>query len=603
MPTAAQIASTQAKSDPLFGTFPSSTSNDDLINFLDQIWIRARDNRRQYYPKWRKNYRLLSLDEVRSGPFDSEIYPALSSLIGWMTDQAVTVKITPVANPAAGYFDWVSNLATELSAVLDSTWDAEDYVSQVKIVLWDSLIYGIGILKSTWDDTISSGYGNAVLRRVDPWQFYPDPNCSSMDDMEYCVEVEQLSVEELYRRFDQAKVNSALSHGMSDITDIEAQNVTSSMSRSMQSSFNLGALPGGQSGRWAYATGRQPSRFNNPGATIYTFWLRQNNGEVKNDYPDNPEQPSIRQDTHVQDSWRCIVMCNHEILFDEWAEDLWSHSQHPYSRYVFDDIGNFNGIAIVDHLAQPQEYINRLLGKLHKNADLIGDPILVESELGNTARSRIVNQPGQRLPVRGSMQTNKPQWLDPPNMPPFIMQLVQFWLSRIDNISGLSGVVKGQTPTARNAEGVIESIQEAAFVRVRASLRNLEKTLERAATKIMDLITDNYTDARIVQIVGPDGEDTAIALRARHFQVPTHFNGTPWKYSLKLEAGSDFPTSRQARIAEAMQLFTLGAIDDEELMRWLQIPGYRQIIERKYQKQAMGFGLPPGARVRAGRSG
>ena len=120
--------------------------------------------------------------------------------------------------------------------------------------------------------------------------------------------------------------------------------------------------------------------------------------------------------------------------------------------------------------------------------------------------------------------------------------------------------------------------------------------------KTMDLIVDNYTEPRITAIIGPQGEKSSIALRARHFQVPSQFNNTPWKYILQVRAGSHFPTSRQARIAEIMQLYALGAVDDEAVLKAYNFPHYREVLDRKYKKMAEGWFQAPGARQRAGRS-
>lgn len=507
------------------------------------------------------------------------------------------VDVLPVMDPSSSKFSFANQLANDLSTVFYTNWQVEQYDSQIKLALWDSFLYGIGIFDSQWDNTLSGGYGNAVIRRVDPWAFYPDPDATSLLDAEYFVEVSRISPEEFERRFPDS---ASLAHEIGTGEPIDQRPDLNFGNRSIEGTTNLGSLPGGSS-RWKYSDGTSRSAFQTPAIVLYKYWIKQNRSSIPNEVDSNG--PTARPSRTYVGDWRCICVAANRIVFDEWASDLWSHSLHPYDRFAFDDIGEFYGVALVDHLAHPQAYINRLLAALQQNAELVGNPVLLEPTMGGTSRTRITNTPGQRIPLTGAAAAqNRPEWLTPPEMPQFIMNLVSFWISRIENISGLSAIVRGATPTSRNAEGVIESIQEAAFVRVRSSLRNLERTLESASVKLADLIVDNYTEPRIVAVLGPESRSTAIALKARHFQVPTTYNGIPWKYALQVKSGSHFPTSRQSRIAESEALFALGAIDDEALLAAYGWPHYQQVLERKYAKMATGQFSPPGARQRSGRS-
>lgn len=583
----------------------TSSSDPDLVNNLRQLFVRARDHRRNFHDKWIRNYRLLHNTNAaltpgwQPTPRDSEIYPTLSALVGWMTDQDTAIDVVPAADPHSPYFSFLSEISNDLSAVIYSTYLVEDYPAQVKLVLWDAFLHGVGIFKSVWDNSLSNGYGNAFLRRVDPWSFYPDPAATSLTDAEYFVEVRTMSYEEIERRFPETchKVNGG---GMDMVDERPTQDGNFASSSRIMDAHNLGSLASSPT-RWGKARPGSQKDFNKQGCVVYEYWIRENDKIEKSEYPENPDENSPHPppvSEHVSDSWRVVVLAANEVLLDERAEDLWSHASHPYERFCFDDTGEFYGIALVDHLSQPQIYINRLLMALQANAELTGNPVFLESTNSGLQRTAIVNKPGQRLTVTPAALNNNPRWLDPPSMPPVIMQLIEFWISRIENVSGLSAIVRGATPTSRNAEGVLTSIQEAAFVRIRAALRNMEKALERSVIKIADLIIDNYTDPRIMAVVGPQGVETAIALRTRHFYGPTASGGTPLKYALSVRAGANSPTSRQARIAEADQLFALGAIDDYAVLEAHQYPHINEILKRKYAKEAGGMPQAPGARQR-----
>ena len=591
-----------------------STTDDDLVSHLNRLFYDARRVKSDRYNNWIRNYNLLcsryggtSPQNWSPSPKDSEIYPILGAMVAWMTDQNVIVDASPAADPNSDFFEFMSTLANDLAALLYSNWQVLDYAAQIKLVLWDSFLYGLGIFKTVWDNALDNGYGNATLRRVNPWHFYQDPNATSMIDAEYFVEVHRMSYEEICRRFPDADDALANASGGMDTYDQPPTMYADSSSTPMAP--NLGNLP--TTGTiWGGRQNIDQSKFSgaNKGQyfTVYEYWLREND-EWEDDYEDltrDPEEfpePPL-SDRHVEDKWRVVVVCKGAVLLNELAEDLWSHKQHPYERYVFDDIGEFYGIALVDHLAHPQIYINRLLTSMQQNAELIGNPIFVEGASSGLGRTAIINKPGQRLRLQGAgAMANKPDWLRPPEMPGFIMELVNFWISRMENVSGLSAVVRGATPTNRNSEGVMATVQEAAFVRIRSGLANLEKALERSGVKLCDLIIDNFTDPRVQAIIGPSGEQSALALQSRHFYGPTEEGAAPLKYSLLIRAGASMPTSRQARIAEADTLYAMGAIDRQALLEAHQYPGIQTILKRVAAETAQGTFNPPGARQRAGR--
>ena len=203
------------------------------------------------------------------------------------------------------------------------------------------------------------------------------------------------------------------------------------------------------------------------------------------------------------------------------------------------------------------------------------------------ARTQMMNRPGMRVEVNSQSmaQGGGPKWLSPPELPQFVMATVQFWIGRMENISGLSGPQKGQPASGRPAQQTVQATQEAGFVRIRSALRNLERCLGSIGGLVANLIVQNYDVPRVVAIVGDDGMDTAIRLAAQHFYIPKKdLNGKliaePLKFSLVVKCGSSAPTSRQARIAEADALFAMHAIDAQAVLQAHAWPNWQSVVER-----------------------
>jgi hypothetical protein len=363
---------------------------------------------------------------------------------------------------------------------------------------------------------------------------------------------------------------------------------------------NPGLLPGAGSfssfsgssdGRWS---GVSPQRNlqAQPGIIVYEYWLRENDTQPP------PEDAPPYAEVTVASRWRVVVVAAGEILFDEYATDLYSYDSHPYDRWVFDDIGEMYGISLVDHLALPQIYINRLLTAMQQNAELLGNPIFMEAANAGLDRVGIINRPGQRLRITGpgGMQ-NKPDWLQPPSMPQSVPQLIDFWIKRMEVISGLQALSQaGGSSSSPPSDSVMHSIQESAFVRIRSAIGNLELTLRQVGIKLCSLVTENYTEPRYIAIAGPSGEKTSLVIKSRHFTRVTEAGAPPFKYALQVSAGSQMPTSRQARSAQADKAYAMGIIDRQAWFEANQFPNWQAVNDRINQQIAAGTFNPPGAR-------
>lgn len=570
------------------------------LNYLRTLFVTARKEKQPRIDSWNRNYKIVN-NRYQSAQFaswapqprDSEVYPICSSLVAWLTDQEPDVGFTPAADPSSLYYSQTLKVAADANAVFQTSWQNEEYDRHYKIMLWDGLTCGTGLVKSIWDNAAADGAGNAVVRRVDPYNFFPDPNASCLDDCEYMVETKLMSFDQIERMYPDTAF--LLHTGGNERLDRRPQLYGSSL----LPRANLGFLPSGNA-LWS----GKPRSGGPPQAmamyTVYEYWLKQN---TYDDFEVQEQSPGLN--AYAAPRWKCVVVCGGNILFEEWAEDLWSHQRHPYDEWRFDDIGEFWGISLVDHLSLPQLYINRLLTALQQNSELCGNPIFVEGANTGTARTAITNRPGERLTVpSASASANVPRWLTPPSMPSSVMDLINFWISRIENTAGINGMQKGQDPQQRVSQNTVSSVQESAFVRIRSALTNLGWTYRRSATKLISLISQNYTDPRIMAIIGPDGGSMSLFLRPFHFYDPATDSSEPLRFIIRADAGSNTATSRQARIAQANSLFAMGVVDDTYVLRVNGIRDGDQISQRLYTKRQSGLlpGSTGGQRQRAGRT-
>lgn len=576
---------------PSIGT--PSMSDDELARFCRELFFRARSHRRPMIGAWNRNKRLLQnrtwlSDRVAwlPSPEVPEIRPIISQLAGWMTDQRPTYSAIPSASPHTPYFAQINKVAKDLATVIDSVATVHRHEAQIKMAVWDSFAYGTGLIKSGWDMTLDGGLGNATLMRVDPYTFYPDPQATNEHDGNYYIEAHNMSLQEVDRRWRAGRLFPDGSALLEELDERPTRLNQPSRARTFPGQI-APMSPSTRSASLATSTLNKPDP-NDRGITVLECWLREH------------QVITLNGEDTVFDYWRVVVVAGNRILMNEPAYNLWSHSKHPYGRFVADDEGEFWGQALVEDLSSCQITLNRLLAGIQHNIELTGNPPFMEGARAGLQRTRIPNRPGTRLTVS---DVDQAKWMTVPQLHPIIPDLIQFYVTQMERISGLSAINRGFTPTGRNASDVLDSVQEAGFTRIRSHLRSLEWALRASYDQIACLITENFTAPRIVAIVGPDGQESAMALNSRHFHVPGrdregNVTNYPLRFTILSQIGAHI--SQQQDRAETIQLFTLGLIDHTEALSRLKIPNGPEIAQRIARLQAAGAFQPPGARQRAG---
>ena len=508
-----------------------------------------------------------------------------------MTDQQIQFNVVPAVDPQSEFAKYEQKIGSQMEMILSSNWQTQAWSKQQSLMLWDSAICGAAIVKAVWDSGLDGGMGNVALQRRDPWKIYPDPEATSDEDLAYLFEVNRMTYDEIQRRF--PETSAALLDELVMQGDTGDQQRRPSVNNDHANRMVVpGNIPGNLGTPWGTPGQgtRSAEQVMTEGVNIYECWIRENVVEER-----ETTDPLLGETEQVvYDSWRVVVYSGNHVLLDTTAEELWQHNSHPYSRYVDDETGEFWPVPIVTYLAPCQIAIDRLLASMQSNAELTGNPIFMDVANSGLARTQIVNRPGLRLSMDAQVANTsgaKPQWLSPPPMSSDVLQLISLWRSVMENISGLSSAQKGSLPGGRQAQQTIQSAQEAGFVSIRASQRNMEITLARVGTLLVHLIAQNYTTPRVVAIVGDKGTETSLLLAGRHFFSPSRnlqtmkFDMTPLVFALNVSAGSDRPTSRQARIAEADALFAMHAVDIQYVLQAHQISDWEE-IQKRMQDQA-----------------
>lgn len=570
-----------------------------VVQMVRDLFYRARDSRRPLVRQWKKWYRTLNNRTWAPGATWEpnveipQMWPIIASMVAWMTDQRPILSTLAGGTPFSPHNDFYDTLSKDMNAVLEAAFVEYQEDAEVNRCLWDVATYGIGWSKTVWDATLADGLGDTTFRRVDPFTVYPDPFARSPKDMNHIIEAKIMTLSDVDRAWPGAAKRLGYTNFLEDIDEsphLLDQSITQTSPRAVMS-------PPAAGGSTSYQFTRRGGSFeqNNreePVVSVLECWVKSHSVKPTDD-------PQVMQ---VSDVWTCFVVCGNVLLFEGTAQDVSGHRLHPYDRIVLFDTGEMYGPSLVDFMSSPQESINRIVSMIERNAMLHGNPIMAESPRSMSRGQRKSNRPGTIIKAN----PGEVGWIQPPQMhPQMSVSLLGYFESKLESISGMSAIVRGFTASGRNSQGVMDSVQDAAFVRIRATLRELERTLRGITMKKAANIAEFYTEPRFMAIIGPDGQQTRRALKARHFYAPDGEEGTrvPLRFTVLADAGSQLPTSKQARSAEADTLYALGAIDVLELLKAKQWPNYAIVAKRVMEAQAAngqsGGVAAPGKRERA----
>jgi hypothetical protein len=499
-----------------------------------------------------------------------------------MTDQEISCTVTPAADPFSPYFAVMDMQAEQLECVINSVYQTDQWYAEIVKMLWNSSMYGAGFLKVTWDQGLEDGLGQVALKSTSPWCLYIDPFAENLEDAEFIIEVHTMTKSEIERRFPEVsdqKIRDALVSG-----DVSKDHIGPSQEQNVPKQGALIPIDAGQGATtWGPPGGTQQPLSAMPfrAVNVYECWIKENYAEEI-----EPADPTLPSEYVLVSEWRVIVHSGGQVLLDEMASNLFHSNRHPFVRYTDVETGELWGSAIVRDIGPCQVALNRLLALTQNNIEYTGNPIFVGVKNSGMDRSTFVNRPGRIYDVDGgpNAQNAKPSWLNPPSLPSILMDFMGFWVTEIERIAGLQGGNKGEIPSGRATDKQVSATQEAGFIRIRSAQRNLELTLRKAFEMVANLVIINYDVPRTVAIVGPEGEVNSVKLSANHFFTPgPKSKSDPLRFSMTVNAGSSKPTSRAARIQEAVQLKEMDVVDDQYVLQAFRVSHWQSVLQRKQQ--------------------
>lgn len=421
--------------------------------------------------------------------------------------------------------------ASDLQEALSYEWDRERMNKKLYRELINTLVLGNAVFFQPWDSINK----NAKIIPVNPFNLFPDPLATTVDDAEHLIYASYYNVNQLKRMFPH---KASRLHG---------------------GQINYSELVHGNN---------RNARIDNQ-VLVLEIW--------SNDYETVNDNGTLKYP-----KGRVLTVCPELGI-------VLSDKAHPYidGEMPFELIkdydlpGKFWGEGEVAQLLSPQKHMNELNNAIIDNAKTSANmPWIIDKNAG-IGQGKITARPGLIIRKNPGSEVRREQ---PPSMPNYVVNAVDTYKNDMEQISGVFDTLKGNSETGvYTAQGIL-ALQEAGQARIRLKVKLMEDILGRMAQKHFSRMKQFWKQDRWLRVTRADGSYDLKKFTQAVLQQD---------YDIRITAGSTMPVNRGAmldlmvRLAQTQMPDGQALVDRQAVAEYLPEEVKSSLLRRMGDKQVV----------------
>jgi hypothetical protein len=569
---------------------PSDEEKKD-IRTVEKLFEQAKKYKSRYDEKWNDWYNMFrgrQWKEQRPTYRHSEVV----NLIFREIQSGVPIQMD--SRPKFEFLPQEPNdiqLSDILNQICEADWNKYNWQEQLTEVVFDKWILGTGIGGMPYDQSAENGLGAICFESEDPFYIFPDPSAKDVNKRSKCfIKAEPLPIEEIKKRWPNGKYVKA------DIINIKKMDFFDRDKVRFKSPVESSV----------FADGTQQYDANeSPQALVITCYLAGDYEIEEKSIEEKADDGTInvkyvQAKAHPQG--KKIVLCSKVIL--ESGPNEYEDGLFPFARvqnYV--NQRQFWGISDIEQLESPQKVFNKLVSFALDVLTLMGNPVWKVGTASGVDTENLFNQPGLIIEADDINQVQREEGVQ---LQPFVLQLIDRMKSWFDDVSGSNDVSRGAKPEGITAASAIQSLQEAAQIRIRQKSRNLDSFLQNLGQLYLSRVFQFYTAPRVFRLTNKDGSqkffkfhvensEAGKVARYRPFdqgEDGKHYEGEEVVMAIKgmmdvkVSTGSTLSFAKDANQNKALSLFDRGIIDEEEVLKAFDYPNWEAVLQRVTERKA-----------------
>jgi hypothetical protein len=589
---------------PQVAGYEPSDEERQAIKLVDHCYSKAKQARKAVDDKWIEWYQMFrgrqwreNRPSYRHAEVINLIFRAIQSEVPIVMDTRPKIEYIPTE---PGDLE----LASVLNQVLESDWEAGNWLYKLTEIVYESRFYGTGTGSMIYDPDAAMGMGRIVFESEDTFCAFPDKYARNVNEKaNYFVWAEPKPIDLLKRKYPEHK-----EHIKSDLMD---------MSQWERKNFSetIKSIRAGDARVFTEGTSKYDLESKDEALeiTLYIHDQEYVEEEVKGIDKDTGAEGISYVQMLKYPMGRKVVTVSGVLVEDVPLE--FEDKKFPYLRLTnYIDPRQYWGISEIEQLESPQKMFNKLVSFALDVLTLMGNPIWVVDTTSGIDTDNLFNRPGLVVEKEPGSEVRREEGV---HLQPYVLNMINEIKMWFDDISGSNDVSRGNRPEGVTAASAISALQDAQQTRIRQKSRNLDAFLQDMGKMYASRVFQYYDTPRIFRVTGqensqnyfkfhvdkveatdemgqPTGEIKSVA-KVRQIQ----FNelGQPFEsdekeyqmrgeFDVRVVSGSGLPFEKARLEQQSMSLFDRGIIDAEEVLRNIKYPNMEAVMSRMSEKAA-----------------
>jgi len=489
-------------------------------------------------------FKSLNKPDYKSDAISNFIFATIETIKPIMTDNDPKVLALPKTPKGVEKVEKIQN-------IFDSEWQRAKMGIKLPQAISIALQIGTAIIHMPWDGKDENGLGNVNPTLINPFNFFPDPMATTIDDSEFDIYANYININKLKQKY--PKHAEKLSAGQINYPELAP-------SGSKQGNVTNQVL-------------------------VLACYMRDYSMmeyEADEEYEEDGEKKTkkVMKQGRKYPKGRVITCCPELNVILEDKPNPYEDGEFPFRIIKCYDVPfEFWGKGEIEQLLSPQTYVNDLMNQIIDNAKLTTNMPWVIDKNSGIGQGQLTNRPG--LIVRKNPGTEVKR-LQPPSMPNYVAEMVETLKRDMEIISGIHDVTQGRKPGSVSAASAIIALQEAAQARIRLKVKLMEQSLGDLGHMWFSRIKQFWLTERYVRFMTDEGTYGLMPVNPdEDLDVDIDF---------MIMAGSTMPTNKPAmldlmiRLAQTPAEDQLPMVDRETVLTYANVPDKRKILDRFNQK-------------------
>lgn len=466
----------------------------------------------KYTKKWKDcidaykgDYFKKNLPEYKSQEISNYIFSTIETIRPLMC--ANRPKILSMPHTPKG-----QELAPKIQMALSSEWERENMQVKLSKAILMSLQIGSAVFFIPWDSK-DKNIGNVKVKLISPFNCFPDPLATSLEDCRYFIYATYKDVGLLSTKYPEKAEQILQQAGTPSEEDL------------IQGRENAV----GENGQVLYIECYMED---------YTVLTKEEEIDGK----------KLKKITRKYPNKRVIKLAGDILLEDKNCP--YNDKEYPFEILKCYDIPNeFWGMGEVEQILSPQTYANSIMNYILDVAHLTANsPWIVDTNAG-IERGKLTNRPGLVIRKRPGTEVRREQ---PAQLPGYVQNIIDILKRDIEVITGVFDITRGERPANITAAAAIQALSENAQNRIALKIQMMEYCLGRLGAKWLSRIRQYWTTKRNIYVMGKD-------LKAKQDEISgLEIDG---EYDIVIVGGSTMPVNKTARLQQMVQLAQTKAED------------------------------------------